>query len=108
MASSVPEGHYRIWVNRKDTHNRISDENIWVGNIPLDGKSKITSGYTIGPNYSYVEFNSWADLLKAIGVDGPVVEYVDVYGTFEQGSGGGGDITIEYVDTYGTIEQRAD
>ena len=78
---------YRIWLNRCDTHERITNENIWVGNVPNDGRSKVTSGMTYGPNYSYVEFDTWEDLLRAIGID-PVTVNVVLDGTLEQESGG--------------------
>ena len=64
---------YKIWLNRSDTHGRITDENIWVGNTPGDGHSKQSSGLTMGANYAYVEF-TWEELLKAIGIDSTTVD----------------------------------
>lgn len=83
---------YRIWLNRCDTHERITNENIWVGNIPNDGRSKVTSGMTYGPNYAYVEFDTWEDLLRAIGIDPETVD-VTLDGTLTQ-EGGEGDVNI--------------
>lgn len=98
---------YRIWLNRSDTHGRITDENIWVGNYPNDGFSKISSGLTSGANYAYVEFNTWEDLLKAIGDSQETVEVL-VTGQFEQvdnGGGGGGETTVN-VTISGAFEQE--
>ena len=98
---------YRIWLNRSDTHGRITDENIWVGNVPNDGFSKISSGLTSGANYAYVEFNTWEDLLKAIGDSQETVEVL-VTGQFEQvdnGGGGGGETTIS-LTVSGTFTQE--
>lgn len=61
---------YKIWVKRKDTHQKITDENIWVGNTPNDGKSQITSGASRGAEWSYVEFDSWDAVLAAVGGGG--------------------------------------
>ena len=83
---------YRIWLNRCDTHERITNENIWVGNVPNDGRSKVTSGMTYGPNYAYVEFETWEDLLIAIGVDPETVD-VALDGTLTQ-EGGEEDVNI--------------
>jgi hypothetical protein len=109
MAAPYTGNGYKIWVNRKDTHQRIGDEDIWVGNIHLSPDKdycKKTSGLTIGPDYSYVIFETWEDLLKAIGVEGPVIEYVTVHGIIEQINDGGGDEpTIENVTVTGNIEQ---
>ena len=60
---------YRIYVrwNDRGTGVNIDDEDIWVGNVPNDGKSKITSGLTINAAHSYVDFDTWEDLLDAIG-----------------------------------------
>lgn len=99
------ETRYRIWVNRSDTHNRIGNEDIWVGNIPNDGRSKITSGMTIGPNYSYVEFASWEDLLDAIGVHVTTVD-VTPGGTLEQQDNPGPTPTQIDVTPGGTLEQQ--
>ena len=75
---------YRIWLRRSDTHNRIVDEDIWVGNVPGDGKSKISSGYTQhSEEWAYVEFATWEDLLKAIGEEEETVQVL-VTGQFEQ------------------------
>lgn len=62
----MAERKYRLYINRSDNHRRVTDENIWVGNTPNDGKSKVTSGATLGEEYSYVEF-TWNELLDAIG-----------------------------------------
>lgn len=102
----MADGPYRIWLRRSDTHNRITDEDIWVGNVPNDGKSKISSGYTQhSEEWAYVEFATWDDLLKAIGEDEQIVN-VTVTGQFEQidGGGGGGETTIN-VTVSGNIEQ---
>lgn len=87
---------YRIWLNRCDTHERITNENIWVGNVPNDGRSKVTSGMTYGPNYAYVEFDTWEDLLRAIGVDPTTID-VTLDGTLEQDNGTEGyvDVTLD-------------
>ena len=64
----TPTGRkYRIYVKREDKHTLISNENILVGNTRDDGKSKETSGMTMGAEYSYVEFNSWEELTDAAG-----------------------------------------
>lgn len=106
MASYEGPG-YKIWLNRKDTHWRIGNEDIWVGNIPRDGKSKVTSGYTISEDYSYVIFNTWEDLLKAIGEETTTV-YVTPSGTLEQQSEGPGPTptTIDVTPT-GTLQQSS-
>lgn len=110
---------YRIWLNRCDTHERIVNENIWVGNVPNDGRSKVTSGMTYGPNYAYVEFDTWEDLLIAIGVDPEKID-VTLDGTLVQEGGESGDVYLEIdgtlvqddsglpvdIDLYGTIIQH--
>ena len=62
---------YRIWLRRSDTHKRITDTNIWVGNvhIPKDKPyCKISSGKTKNDEcWAFVEFDTWDDLLRAIG-----------------------------------------
>jgi hypothetical protein len=64
----TPTGRkYRIYVKREDKHSLIDNENILVGNTRGDGKSKETSGMTMGAEYSYVEFNSWQELTDAAG-----------------------------------------
>lgn len=64
----TPTGRkYRIYVKREDKHTLIDNENILVGNTRGDGKSKETSGMTMGAEYSYVEFNSWQELTDAAG-----------------------------------------
>ena len=68
---------YKIWLRRSDTHRRITDTNIWVGNIhiPKDAPyCKISSGKTNGECWAYVEFDTWDDLLKAIGIEPETVE----------------------------------
>lgn len=78
---------YRIYINRKNDDGSISeltDECIWVGNVPLDGKSK-RPNCTIGE--TWVEFDSWDALLDAIGetCDPEIVtQYVTVSGTLVQ------------------------
>lgn len=69
----TPTGRkYRIYVKREDKHAFIDNENILVGNTRGDGKSKETSGVTLGAEYSYVEFNSWEELVAAVeGGSGP-------------------------------------
>ena len=66
MAEQYTGNGYKIWINREDTRERITNENIWVGNKPRDGKSKVSSGLT-GADRSYVIFDSWNDLVDAIG-----------------------------------------
>jgi hypothetical protein len=64
---------YRIYVNRYDNHQRVTNENIWAGNVhvPADAPyCKKTSG-TTGADYAYVEFSSWDDLVRAVGGSGP-------------------------------------
>ena len=80
------EKKYRIWVNNSKTNDRVTDENIWVGNTPEDGNSKCTSGKTLGAEYSYVEF-TWDELIRAVG--GGAVIPVTLQGTLEQTSDGG-------------------
>ena len=52
---------YRIWLRRSDTHKRITDTNIWVGNvhIPKDKPyCKISSGKTKNDEcWAFVEFD---------------------------------------------------
>lgn len=80
---------YKIWLRRSGDipegwrNNLIIDENIWVGNVPGDGKSKISSGLTDGAEYAYVYFPTWEDLLKAIGEEEETVQVL-VTGQFEQ------------------------
>lgn len=60
---------YKIWVLKENSDGstvNITDENIWVGNTPGDGKSKQTSGTTQGEEYAYVEF-TWDELKSAHG-----------------------------------------
>lgn len=96
---------YKIWLNRKDTHGRIINEDIWVGNIPNDGYSKITSGYSeSNPDMAYVLFPTWEDLLKAIGEEETTVQ-VHVTGRFDQIDEGGGGGGTENVTVTGTFDQ---
>ena len=66
MAEQYTGTGYKIWLNRQDTSERITNENIWVGNRPRDGKSKVTSGKS-GSDYAYVIFETWGDVLAAVG-----------------------------------------
>ena len=95
---------YKIWLNRSDTHGRITDENIWVGNTPGDGHSKQSSGLTMGANYAYVEF-TWEELLKAIGIDSTTVD-VTLTGILEQLESTGDTGYTETVILTGTLEQE--
>ena len=56
---------YKIWVRRSDTHDYIGNEDILVGNAGNE-HSKFTSGLTIDKAFSYVEFDSWEDLIESI------------------------------------------
>lgn len=56
---------YKIWVRRSDTHDYIGNEDILVGNAGNE-HSKFTSGLTIDKAFSYVEFDSWEDLVESI------------------------------------------
>ena len=77
----MAERKYRIYVHRRDTDALIGDEDILVGNNPYIGK--YTKGLSMqNPNYSYVEFNSWDELINAV-VNGEILN-VSPTGTLEQ------------------------
>lgn len=105
----MADGPYRIWLRRNGElpadwggDSRIIDEDIWVGNVPNDGYSKISSGYTQhNKEWAYVEFATWEDLLKAIGEETTTVE-AHVTGSFDQvyDGGGGGTITANVTGTF--------
>lgn len=101
MANEVKK--YRIWIRRDDTHQRITDENIWVGNIHIPSCApycKHSSGLTMGAEYAYVEFATWDDLLKAIG-DNPEPVNLTLDGELVQEGGGSVDLTLD-----GTLVQE--
>ena len=107
---------YRIYArwNDRGTGVNIGDEDIWVGNVPNDGKSKITSGLTINSDYSYVDFDTWEDLLDAIGVSS-ATPTITITADVESVSRDGGVVTYtisiqngvyvsyEMLDSYGTF-----
>lgn len=73
----MAERKYRIYVHRRDTEALIGDEDILVGNNGETGK--YTKGLSMhDPNYSYVEFNSWDELIDAL------VTRITPTGTLEQ------------------------
>lgn len=77
----MAERKYRIYVHRRDTDALIGDEDILVGNNAYIGK--YTKGLSMqNPNYSYVEFNSWDELIGAV-VNGEILN-VSPTGTLEQ------------------------
>ena len=88
MAERYTGTGYKIWINRRDTTERITDENIWAGNVPGDGKSKISSGLT-GADSSYVIFETWEDVLNAIGI-----EPVTLSGTLTQEESGAREVGV--------------
>lgn len=70
MAERYTGNGYKIWLNEQESKERIVDEDIWVGNTPGDGKSKATSGHTKSDGeWSYVLFDTWDDVLEAVGVE---------------------------------------
>jgi len=95
---------YRIWLRRSDTHKRITDTNIWVGNvhIPKDKPyCKISSGKTKNDEcWAFVEFDTWDDLLKAIG-ENPEPVNLTLDGELVQEGGGSVDLTLD-----GTLVQE--
>ena len=102
----VAENKYRIWIRRADTHKKIVDENIWVGNYPARAQyCKRSSGETSGECWAFVEF-TWEELLKAIGEDSHTVDVL-VTGNFEQTYDGGGGGVVNTTVT-GSFEQAYD
>lgn len=93
---------YKIVVKGSDAQRGITKENICVGDLKAAGSEnvKYTSGFTSGEEYSYVLFDTWRDVVAAVGgVSEPIIA-MEANEYIMPDTGGTSLVTITVEDGY--------